>query len=255
MPFYFDTAVPRARIRRFAGALVGAFALFVAQGGPAVSEELVSVHLDGATPIIDFDSFVGASAILTQTITGNKIEEINVVRTNHILNSFNGNRGILQANIDNGNIDNQANILVIAFSKSPGTVLVDLSAVIATKNTDNTNSVVGGSRENRVENSFNNHVGVLEMNVNVGNLNNQRNVVVIGNSVSIGPDFYAVADTYLDTMIARNGDEAEPTTSRANIIKNSFKGFKGIAVVTMTAGDHNVTSNMVGVSVKTVNIP
>lgn len=254
MPKLSDISSPGQRSRRTVGTLAGAAMFLMGLSLPSHAEDLVSVDLADATPIM-IDNYVSASAVLTQTIVGNDIEEVNVVRINTIVNSFNRNRGLLQANVDNGNVNNQANILVMAFGRSRGSVVVDLSMVVATKKAGNTNSVTGGFRENRVENSFNGNVGVAQMNVNSGNLNNQRNVVVIGNSVSIGTDFAAVTDAWLGTVVTANKEDAEPTASRRDIISNSFKDFKGVAAVTMTSGDNNSVSNLIGISLQTVNIP
>ena len=246
----------KSKRRALKPALAGlaAAALLLGGGAPAAADGMAGTETVDTVTWVEFDGAVSASVVLVQTSIGNVVVERNVVRTNTIIDSFNGNRGIVQFNFDSGILANQANILVVAVGKSEGSILLDLSAVVATKTVGNSISVTGGSRENRIENSFNGNSGVVQVNMNAGILNHQRNVVVIGNGVAVGPDLMALGDKTLAAVMADNDVDIDPNASRSDIVTNSFNGFKGIAAVTMTSGDGNAVTNMVGVSVTRVDI-
>jgi hypothetical protein len=79
------------------------------------------------------------------------------------------------------------------------------------------------------------------------------NVVVLGIGVALGPDVVALGDAALGETIADNS--ATGSSNRADIITDSFAGFRGIAQVNQSSGDLNVVGNSVGFSFVRTNVP
>ncbi|RLA85066.1 MAG: hypothetical protein DRG31_03910 [Deltaproteobacteria bacterium] len=98
-----------------------------------------------------------------------------------ISNSILENRGIVNVNQSVGNMNNQANQIVLAVASE---ALVALSeADLGQSSTGNTVNEVGTVRLDSITNSINGNVGVVNVNQSSGNMNNQSNIISISASV------------------------------------------------------------------------
>jgi hypothetical protein len=161
-------------------------------------------------------------------------------------------RGILSINQASGNLNNQANVRVLAFTDGEG-VLYDLSLATSARSIKNTVISYGGEYENRISNSFGGAVGIVGVNQSAGSLNQQVNVVVLGIGVALGPEVVALGDADLGGTIADNS--VSSGGNRSDIITDSFTGFRGIAQVNQSSGDLNIVTNSVGFSFTRINVP
>ncbi len=198
---------------------------------------------------------VEAAGTVDQALIGNRVEEQNVTRRGVIQDSFQDNRGILNVNQAEGSLNNQAIVRVLTVGGADSLVH-GLEIAGSARSLDNTLISSGGERENRISNSFGGTVGIVGANQSAGNLNQQANVLVLGLGAALGPEMVALGDATLGEISARNTVKQEgPTGPRADILTDSFVGFRGIAQVNQSAGDLNVMGNYVGVSLTTLTLP
>jgi hypothetical protein len=195
---------------------------------------------------------VSGAALVNQTLIGNYFEERDVISTSIMQGTFVDGRGILSINQASGNINNQANVRVLAFTDGEG-VLYDLSLATSARSIKNTVISYGGEYENRISNSFGGAVGIVGVNQSAGSLNQQVNVVVLGIGVALGPEVVALGDADLGGTIADNS--VSSGGNRSDIITDSFTGFRGIAQVNQSSGDLNIVTNSVGFSFTRINVP
>ena len=212
----------------------------------------VTLAVSGIDGVEAISSAVSGHAIVNQTLIGNHLEERDVISTSIMQDTFRDGRGILSVNQASGNINNQANVRVLAFAEGEG-LLYDLSLATSARSIKNTVIVYGGEREDRISNSFGGAVGVVGVNQSAGSLNQQVNVVVLGIGVALGPGVVALGDATLGETIADNS--ASGSSNRADIITDSFTGFRGIAQVNQSSGDLNVLGNTLGFSFTRINVP
>jgi len=212
----------------------------------------VTLTVSGIEGVEAISSAVSADALVNQTLIGNRLVERDVISTSIMQDTFVDGRGILSVNQASGNINNQANVRVLAFAEGEG-LLYDLSLATSARSNKNTVIVYGGEREDRISNSFGGAVGVVGVNQSAGSLNQQVNVVVLGIGVALGPGVVALGDATLGETIADNS--ASGSSNRADIITDSFTGFRGIAQVNQSSGDLNVLGNTLGFSFTRINVP
>jgi len=215
-----------------------------------------------ATTIAGVEAVVGASggamegaAIVNQTLIGNRVVERNVTSRGLIQDAFQDNQGILSVNQAEGSLNNQAMVRVLTLGPVD-TPIQGLDLAGSARSLDNTVISSGGERENRISNSFGGTVGIVGVNQSAGNLNQQANVLVLGLGAAIGSEMVALGDATLGDISAGNTVKQEgPAGPRANILTDSFAGFRGIAQVNQSAGDLNVLGNFVGLSLTVLTLP
>jgi len=212
----------------------------------------VTLTVSGIEGVEAISSAVSADALVNQTLIGNRLVERDVISTSIMQDTFRDGRGILSINQASGNINNQANVRVLAFTDGEGLVY-DLSLATSARSIKNSVIVYGGEREDRISNSFGGAVGIVGVNQSAGSLNQQVNVVVLGIGVALGPGVVALGDATLGETIADNS--ASGSSNRADIITDSFTGFRGIAQVNQSSGDLNVLGNTLGFSFTRINVP
>ena len=212
----------------------------------------VTLTVSGIEGVEAISSAVSADALVNQTLIGNRLVERDVISTSIMQDTFVDGRGILSVNQASGNISNQANVRVLAFTDGEG-LLYDLSLATSARSIKNSVIVYGGEREDRISNSFGGAVGIVGVNQSAGSLNQQVNVVVLGIGVALGPGVVALGDAALGETIADNS--ASGSSNRADIITDSFTGFRGIAQVNQSSGDLNVLGNTLGFSFTRINVP
>ncbi len=200
-------------------------------------------------------AFAEAQAAVDQAIIANWVEEQNVTRHALIQDAFQDNQGILSVNQAAGNLTNQANVRVLTLGPVD-TPVQGLDLAKSARSLDNTLISSGGERETRISNSFGGTVGIVGANQSAGNLNQQANVLVLGLGAALGPEVVALGDATLGEISARNTVKQEgPAGPRADILTDSFAGFRGIAQVNQSAGDLNHMGNFVGLSLTVLTLP
>jgi len=237
--------------RIFCPALVFLIILGVSLGYAADGVD-VTLAVSGIEGVEAISSAVSADALVNQMLIGNYLEERDVISTSIMQGTFVDGRGILSVNQASGNLNNQANVRVLAFAEGEG-LLYDLSLATSARSIKNTVIVYGGEREDRISNSFAGAVGIVGVNQSAGSLNQQVNVVVLGIGVALEPDVVALGDATLGETIADNS--ASSSSNRADLITDSFTGFRGIAQVNQSSGDLNIVGNSVGFSFMRINVP
>jgi hypothetical protein len=98
----------------------------------------------------------------------------------YISGSINSNTGVVQFNQNSGNVNNQHNI--IAMAVGPAAVALNevaLGQVNANLRAEDNNS----PRLASIVESINSNTGVVQVNQNVGTLNNQTNIISISGAV------------------------------------------------------------------------
>ena len=141
--------------------------------------------------------------------------------------SFNNNTGVIQGNQDVGNMVNQANVAAVAVTTSP-TAFSDANAAasqINLGNTVNTSTyidldlipVVVPTKEANIRDSINDNSGIIHINQNSGNMNNQLNAT----SLAIAVDsIVALSETDLGQFNTGN-EVTELNTVKRDLISNS----------------------------------
>lgn len=194
-----------------------------------------------------------ATILVDQRAVGNRVEEQNINRSTLFQNSGRDNLGIVNINQDAGNMNNQANVAVLALVQggtSVGPAVHGLDVAAAAVRTDNTVITVGGHRENRIASSFSGTIGLVNANQSAGNLNSQANLVALSVGVLAVPDFAHLGDSALGEIKGRNRVIREgPAGSRVDVVTDSFAGYRGVALVSQVSGELNVVRNITTISV------
>jgi hypothetical protein len=137
-------------------------------------------------PAPNNSGFAHASAAATQSQTLNNIDTVNLLyRDATITNSLNQNEGLVYANQSTGNMNNQMNVLSLAYSLASSGVALS-EAALGQFNTSgrvgestSLTGTVGINKLSRISNSMNDNVGILGVNQSTGNMANQANIVSI----------------------------------------------------------------------------
>jgi hypothetical protein len=215
----------------------------------------ITLTVSGIEGVEAISSAVSGDAMVNQTLIGNRLEERDVVSTSIMQDTFRDGRGILSVNQASGNINNQANVRVLAIADGEGLVY-DLSLATSARSIKNTVVVYGGEREDRISNSFGGAIGIVGVNQSAGNLNQQVNVLVLGIGVALGPEAITLGDATLGDISADNSLKSDGAGgSRADVITDALAGFRGIAQMSQSSGDLNAMGNRIGLSFTVVNGP
>ena len=182
--------------------------------------------------------------------------------------SVNTNTGIVGVNQDVGNMVNQANVVAIALTTTPATVVdaagvtrnigsvVNSQAEADQKNERNTvvqREVFDRSRLDRsatISGSVNGNSGVVGVNQNSGNMNNQLNKL----SLAIGPGAHvALSEAALGQVNAHN-KVTEVATNRVDRIFGAASNNSGIVGVNQSSGNMNNQASVVSMAVLTSKV-
>lgn len=212
--------------------------------------------VEGETEVISLSAtgVVSGTTAAAQVIADNHIEESGVISRVLLQDAFQGNAGIVNVNQEAGNVNNQANVRVLAFlATEVGSIIGALNLTVSQVATNNTVVSDGGERGTRIANSFGNTAGIAGVNQTVGSANNQLNVLAMVVGDTLGPDALPMGDTTLGQVSSGKRDAQAAAGSRADVIENSFANFRGIAQVNQSSGDLNSVGNVVGVSFQVFN--
>lgn len=192
------------------------------------------------------DSRAMSQVVKKQINEDNEFALFNVKYDDKIYDSFNKFAGIGQVNQAAGSMNNQANIVSVAFVT--GAKAWANSEVIDVQLNDHLRDPNGDPYGNQftdlIEKSFNDFTGIGQVNQASGMANNQNNVVSIAASKGM---LVAESDVFLDQVNVANflGDSG---VTRTNTITASFNGFKGIGQANQSSGNFNNQSNVVSVA-------
>ena len=207
--------------------------------------------VDAVHAVVNAVGSSSSQALVSQIQVGNMMEEGLTASLAIVRNSFQHNRGIIGANQNSGNLNNQANVQVIAHDSGGPTIQLG-HAAIEQRLVENTIVTSGGAREDRIQNSFGGTVGIVGINQSAGNLNNQANVMVI--TLGMGSEFVPLEDSSLGAVNSGNRLIQGPPGPKSDVILDSFYGFRGLAQVSQSAGDLNSVSNKMNLSFSTMTL-
>ncbi len=210
-----------------------------------VETEVLSVSAAG---------MVSSHAVAAQVIADNRIEESGVTSRVLLQDAFQGNSGIVNLNQEAGNVNNQANVRVLAFMATEvGSIIGALNLSVSQAATNNTVLSDSSDHSTRIGNSFGGTAGIVGVNQSAGSANNQLNIMAMAVGDTLGPDALPIGDTTLGQVFSGKRDVQTASGSRADVIENSFANFRGIAQVNQSSGDVNSVGNVLGVSFQVFN--
>ena len=196
------------------------------------------------------------------TVTG-AIDEVTgldqgVQRDATIDASINSNAGIVGVNQDVGDFANQANIVAFAFvNNTTGlTSVANSQAHVSQHNEDSVTTdveefdITANRRAASITGSIIGNTGIVGVNQNAGNMNNQINAVALAVGVNA-----AVALSEADLGQLNSSVEVNETnTTRAEDITGSVVGNTGITQVNQSNGNLNNQASVVSVSALTSSV-
>jgi hypothetical protein len=196
------------------------------------------------------------------TVTG-AIDEVTgldqgVQRDATIDASINSNAGIVGVNQDVGDFANQANIVAFAFvNNTTGLTSVANSQAHVSQHNENSVTtdveefdITANRRAASITGSIIGNTGIVGVNQNAGNMNNQINAVALAVGVNA-----AVALSEADLGQLNSSVEVNETnTTRAEDITGSVVGNTGITQVNQSNGNLNNQASVVSVSALTSSV-
>lgn len=197
-----------------------------------------------------------ASVTLNMGLRDNTVEQTDVDQSARIEGSGNDNAGLVGINQDAGNVNNQTNVVAVALGADGNAInQVDVAGSIVT--TGNTSVVTSGARVATMDGSFNDTLGVAQINQNAGNLNQQANIVAVAMGIGAGENLIGMSDRTLETMTSNpdipDHDSEDPNAPQLDTgVNDSFHNFVGVAQVGQMAGDGNIATKTFGVSARVV---
>ncbi len=213
-----------------------------------------------------------ADAIANQSNQENEVTGVDGVADNpnsafgiqkaaDITNSVNENQGVIGLNQDTSNMVNQANLVSLALTNTGnGTEEASLTNSQAEAEQINTFNRVTHFEvldvdltpdlTASIEGSINDNTGVVGVNQNAGNMNNQLNALAL--AVGLGSKF-ALSEASLGQFNVGNSvDEIE--TVKTNLLSFSVNGNSGIVGVNQSTGNMNNQASLVSMSVLTSSV-
>jgi hypothetical protein len=176
-------------------------------------------------------------------------------------NEKDSNTGIVHVNQDSGNLANQGNNVALAVTDLD-TAFANAEASASQINagnfawSDDIEGPGGGSQgsginDNDIENSINNNFGIVGVNQNSGNFNNQLNNVAVAAGLGAAP--VALSEADLGQFNACN-TVLESGQTRYDTITGSVLSHSGIVGVNQSSGNGNNQATNVALSAS-VNLP
>jgi hypothetical protein len=245
--------------------------VFVLMGTPIVSDTpglidpkdfKAAAEADAIVNVVNRDNTVGPDLVIGDLPQDDR----NVRRTNRIANSILNNRGIVGVNQDTGDNNNQANVVALAFTDFPDS-LVNAQVAVDQLNTGNKafhredfpagvvlppTSIPVALFHTNVElvDSVNFNIGIVGVNQNGGNNNNQTNAVAVAAGLDAG---LALAETALGQENSNNLVEDRNTLKR-ELIQSSVNNNTGVVSVNQSAGANNNQSGAVSIAASTTAV-
>ena len=221
-----------------------------------------------ATVAVNFnqriDGAAEAQSIVNVSNSGNEVErsprgdgvtDFDIRRTARITTSINSNSGIVGVNQDVGNMVNQSNVVSFAFDAS-GSAFTNSQAEMSQDITKNKvtelerfdPSVV--NRSATLTLSVDNNIGIVGVNQNAGNMNNQTNTLAV--AVGAGA-VYALSEAALGQVNSGNSVQ-EVNTNKFDLIDGSVNTNRGVVQVNQSSGNMNNQGSAISIAALTSRV-
>ena len=166
-----------------------------------------------------------------------------------IIGSVNDNAGVVQLNQDAGNMVNQGNVASVAVTGSE-TAVTDATSAAEQLNKKNGSDTtvpldIGNlNKDGVIEDSINGNSGIIHVNQNTGDMNNQLNVTTaaFGEGAVV-----ALADSELGQFNTSN-TVFDTNSQKRDLISGSVNGNTGIVNVNQSSGKFNNQATIVSFS-------
>ncbi len=238
------------------------------------------------TQTVDIDKNIFISVNLDQKYDGaaeadavsNQLNERNIVRGNiqgpvptnpsyginrhaRIDLSINRNEGIVGVNQDVGNMVNQGNVVAAALTKTARSItnsqaeadqINRFNDIVQLERIRVVNGQIVGNpdRSATIEDSINGNSGVVGVNQNSGNMNNQLNKL----SLAVGPGAHVALSEAALGQVNTGNKVKETETFRVNLISGSASNNSGIVGVNQSSGNMNNQASVVSMAVLTSTV-
>lgn len=229
-----------------------------------VTEQLFKVKqvfIDVVTELL-LDGATEVEAIVNVSNTDNIMPDLDstnygIQRSAELGASVNDNSGILGLNQDVGNMVNQANVVSFGLTEIPD-AFADAQAAADQRNTGNTvfqnNSDTFDpevpDRTATIDGSINNNSGIVGVNQNAGNMNNQTNAVAVAVAMN---GIVALSEAALGQVNVGN-EVCEIATNKLDLIADSITGNAGIVSVNQSSGNMNNQGAVLSMAVRTSTV-
>jgi hypothetical protein len=198
--------------------------------------------------IVTEGAYGSASGTSSAIITGNSLQEANVQSKSQFLSSGNQNTGLVNVNQASGNLNDQANLRAIFLSTDPSSAVSLLETTRSVEISNNQIYSSGAIKQDLIQDSFRDSLGVIGINQAAGNLNSQTNTLAL----AVG-GLITLTEGELGEVSTSN-TLPESSGSREDIILNSFAGSHGIFQINQSAGDLNALGNAIAFSFQEINV-
>lgn len=188
-------------------------------------------------------------------------EDMRIRKFALIEDSVSDNTGIVGLNQDVGNMVNQANVVALAVSNALSSV-TNSQAETSQFNTDNfswhqetslfNQDDIPGSTNLRADiiDSVNNNAGIIQVNQNAGNMNNQSNNLAM--AVGFG-SILALSEAALGQFNTGN-QVIEVQTVKFDLIDGSINGNTGVVAVNQSVGNMNNQASALSIAARTSTV-
>jgi hypothetical protein len=196
---------------------------------------LLNLALPGAAEAAAVSNISNTGNTVSQTKAGGASIDLDAVLTGSVLT----NKGVVQLNQDVGNMVNQGNLLAVAGTGSNSWVegQADVDQVNSNNNVtaDGRFNAANPDRRADINGSINANQGVVGVNQNAGNMNNQTSAVAA--AIGLGGRL-ALSEAALGQVNSGNV-VAETTTLKTDSLAGSVLTNSGIVTVNQSAGNMN----------------
>jgi hypothetical protein len=175
--------------------------------------------------------------------------------------SINTNRGIVGVNQDVGNMVNQGNVVAVALTASPSSVTNSQAEADQVNRFNNVlqlerltlregQIVSPPDRSATIDDSINGNSGVVGVNQNSGNMNNQLNKLAL----AVGPGAKVALSEAALGQVNTGNRVREIETVRVDLIRDSANRNSGIVGVNQSSGNMNNQASVVSMAVLTSRV-
>lgn len=219
-----------------------------------------------------YDGAAEADAVANQLNERNRVEgniqgaepnnpSYGINRHARIAESINRNSGIVGVNQDVGNMVNQGNVVAAALTATPRSVTNSQAEadqvnrfndiVQLERLTIQNGQIVGEpDRSAEIDSSINGNSGVVGVNQNSGNMNNQLNKLAL----AVGPGSHVALSEAALGQVNTGNRVREAETFRVNRITGSVSNNSGIVGVNQSSGNMNNQASVVSMAVLTSTV-
>ncbi len=201
----------------------------------------------------------GAAEAQSITNTNNKSNTVTSTASKHVstigtagvpaAGSILANTGIIGVNQDSGNMVNQGNSSAFALTDAPN-VLAHAEAWANQRNELNTvpgNKDIG---EATIDSSVADNKGIIGVNQNTGNMNDQTNAVAmtvgLGSKVALAESVLGQVNGEFPAGVGTGPNTVTETSSiKTNLISGSASGNSGVVAINQTSGNMNLQASAV----------